>query len=78
MCWFGGGGSGGTPSYVPSSTQATAPNSTQANKELDQAASNQKAILANNANGSNNVLNGGMGLTDDADKRNAKLNNLGG
>ena len=78
MCFFGGNSGGGTPSYVPQSVQATAPSSTQANKELDKAASNQKAILASNTNGSNNVLNGGMGLTEDADKKNAKLTNLGG
>ena len=79
MCLFGSTGSNGTGNATPvvSSVQASAPSSVQANKDLDQEAANQKAILAANTNGANNVLNGGEGIIEDAEGEDARLSTLG-
>ena len=74
---FGGGGGGGT-SYIPAPApvQATQPRAVDANKQVNDASNRQKQLIAASANGSNNIMNGGMGLNNDAKKKDKNL--LGG
>ncbi len=73
---FGGGSS--SPSYIPapSPVQATQPRAVDADKKVNDASNRQKQLIAASSNGSNNVLNGGMGLTNDPNTKNKSL--LGG
>ncbi len=60
------GGSSGGVSYIPTSTTADYDRSVDADKTAENAANKQAQLIAASTNGSNNILNSGTGLSDDA------------